>query len=687
MAGTGHRIWGNERSFLGRLARDTRANTMAIMAIALIPLAGMVGGGVDISRLYIVKTRLQHACDGGALAGRKAMGGGTWSQSSYAPQTTANQFFDANIQASPYGASGLTRSYSESGGKVTGTASATVPMTLMTIFGRTSETLTVTCEAEMKLPNTDIMFVLDNTGSMASIPTGDSVAKIDSLKVAVKCFYEIVAKLDTDASCTTGTPSGGTGNQVQIRFGFVPYSTDVNVGKLLPTSYFANSWNYQSRVEYSRVYNYPSQGTPTSTGSSTTGWSSWSGWVNQAYTTAGTSSSNCQANVPPDTTPANNGSAGSAYNVVTTPGGTPSGATQTVTYKIDQSIIKYNYAYDSYSSSSHLCRWDRRSATATTTTNYTRTDVGVPDVTWHYGRISQNISGLKNGTLWNDSFQLPIGTDGTMKTINWDGCIEERQTVAQSSYSPIPSGAKDLDIDLAPSSGDSTTLWGPALPDMIYTPSGTSQSNWSYTGPNDGANEIYTTTDYGNGSNYYCPAEAHKLQAWPDATVFDDYVNSLTPTGNTYHDIGLLWGARLMSPTGIFSSENATTPQGGDIDRHMIFMTDGDPCTDPGDYQAYGVHFFDRRETSTSTAPTGGCTTTGTITAQVNARTVALCSAIKNKNITLWVITFGSVDSTTVSRLTTCASSGKYFNATNAATIQSTFASIANQISALRLTR
>ncbi|MDE0879433.1 MAG: pilus assembly protein TadG-related protein, partial [Sphingomonas bacterium] len=65
-------------SFLRRLRRDVRANTLAIVAAALVPLAGMVGGGLDISRLYLTKTRLQHACDAGALAGRKAMGGGSW---------------------------------------------------------------------------------------------------------------------------------------------------------------------------------------------------------------------------------------------------------------------------------------------------------------------------------------------------------------------------------------------------------------------------------------------------------------------------------------------------------------------------------------------------------------------------------------------------------------------------------
>ena len=58
------------KGFLSRLRTAEAGNTLAIGAAALLPLIGLVGGGVDMSRMYIVKTRLQHACDAGALAGR-----------------------------------------------------------------------------------------------------------------------------------------------------------------------------------------------------------------------------------------------------------------------------------------------------------------------------------------------------------------------------------------------------------------------------------------------------------------------------------------------------------------------------------------------------------------------------------------------------------------------------------------
>lgn len=674
------------RGFLGRLIHDVRANTMAIMAAALIPLTGLIGGGLDISRLYITKTRLQHACDAAALAGRKAMGGGRWEQNNYYPNSVAVQFFDGNFRTGSYTSTGLTRTFTENAGKVTGTVSATVPMTLMRVLGKTSETLTVTCDAEQRLPNTDVMFVLDTTGSMGQKAVStDTETKIEGLRTAVKCFYEIVARYDTDANCTTGTPSGGTGSQTQIRFGFVPYSTNVNVGKLLPTEYFVDQAPYQTREAVygpTTVYDFPTQGTPTlistTNGPQTTGSSSVFSTSTVANSTA------CTNSRPANSTPAADGPAGAPYGGVIT----QNGSTQTETYKVDTPYFYYTYS-TSYRSSTKVCTISRRKVTYTQTQTYSRTDDGVPRTVtvfkgWHYGQINVNVSPLKNGSgvSWNSQFPLAIAANGGQRVVDWDGCIEERQTVSQTSYSPIPAGAKDLDIDLAPDVNDDTTRWRPALPQLTFL----RKIITSYAEA-DRADVPSINVDYYNNFPYYCPTEARKLQSWPTASTFGSYVDSLTPSGNTYHDIGMLWGARLMSPTGIFGSENALTPQGGEIDRHLIFMTDGDAVSTPCDYSAYGVHFFDRR-TTTDVGSASSCGQERTaLDDQINARLVALCTAVKNKNITLWVISFGSGSNTTTeSRLSNCASPGRYFTARNSASLQTTFANIANQISQLRLT-
>ena len=682
--------WTKARGFLTRLARDTRGNALAIMAIAIIPLAGMVGGGIDISRMYIVKTRLQHGCDAGALAGRKAMGGGNWTQTvrgvTNYPETTANQFFDANFDSNAYGGTHPHRSFTESAGKVTGTANATVPMTLMRIFGHTSETLTVTCQADMRLPNTDVMFVLDTTGSMAEKPNGTACdatcltnggSKMQTLRYAVKCFYEIVSRLPTTADCGDD-PSGGVGNLSQIRFGFVPYSTNVNVGRLLPPQYFQDTPLYQTRKIESVSWTYPTQGTAKSTSSSTS-WNTPGNWIGKNASVSASQASAC-ANPKPDSATTSNGSAGPPIPISST----ETDGVRTVTYKIEQPVIKTQYSYDSFSSSK--CRYDTRTVTGTTTTYYTRNDTGVATATWRYGQFPQSIIGLKNGSGWKSSFQLRLANDYKQKTISWAGCIEEADTVRQTDFSSIPAAAYDLDINLIPSTD--AQRWRPALPSLVWlraatTTNSSTTTDWT-------AAESVTTTNYRNDTSASCPSAAHKLETWNTPSTFEAYVDGLTASGATYHDIGLLWGARLISPGGLFADENKLTSEGGEIERHIVFMTDGNTNANATDYAAYGLPWFDRRQTDPATPPSKAA-----LDEQVNKRFAGLCTAVKNLRdqndkvaVTLWVIVFGTdVDNPTKTRMQNCATSNTYyFEAPTKETLITSFRTIANQISALRLT-
>lgn len=677
------------RAFMGRLARDTRANTLALMTMALIPLAGMVGGGIDISRMYIVKTRLQHACDAGALAGRKTMGGGTWAQQVGSdpnfPETTAKRYFDANYNKDAYGVTSVSKTFSESAGKVSGTAQAVLPMTIMRIFGKTTETLSVTCDAEMRLPNTDVMFVLDTTGSMNYCPNGNTScngntsSRIGQLRIAVKCFYQIVARLDiADTDCDGNEPSGGTGSQVQIRFGFVPYSTDVNVGKLLPNDYIANHWTYQTRTANLAV---PPKKVETR-------WESYGGGsITKDECLKFMKNESFGSFVP---TPANSGGPAPTPTIESTfpHDGTASDGGSNGEWgwtSGSNSTESWGNAPDRSASGSDNKKSCRR--VKTTTTTYYQEKFA----SWTYNSTEVDVSALKaGGSNWNSSFTAMVGdttagNDVTPATINWSGCIEERQTEPATSYSPIPSAAKDLDIDTVPYDDD--TRWGPALPQMIFTRSSTRGSNYNATSWGSAntsgwnTNSETTPNDYNNSATFFCPTEARKLQAWSSATLFQDYVNSLTPSGNTYHDIGMIWGARLMSPTGIFKSENAYTSKGGEIERHMIFMTDGDTNANNYDYAAYGIPFFDHRQTDENP-------TKDQLDEQVNLRFLAICDWVQRKNITLWVINFGEGQSqATKDRLNKCATPGRYFDATDGPALQQTFKKIADQISQLRLTK
>src|SRR3546814_5194953 len=65
-----------------------------------------------------------------------------------------------------------------------------------------------------------------------------------------------------------------------------------------------------------------------------------------------------------------------------------------------------------------------------------------------------------------------------------------------------------------------------------------------------------------------------------DQSTFDAYIDKLEAEGFTYHDVGMAWGARLISPTGLFARENATAKKNDrPISRHILFMTDGEMNT------------------------------------------------------------------------------------------------------------
>ncbi|MGG2005477.1 hypothetical protein [Novosphingobium resinovorum] len=85
--------------------------------------------------------------------------------------------------------------------------------------------------------NSDIMMVLDTTGSMDYTLSG-SQTRIQALRAAMKKL------LHDDLHATANS-------NARVRYGFVPFSSTVNVGKLLTaisSNYIVDSYSYQSRA-------------------------------------------------------------------------------------------------------------------------------------------------------------------------------------------------------------------------------------------------------------------------------------------------------------------------------------------------------------------------------------------------------------------------------------------------------
>jgi Flp pilus assembly protein TadG len=233
---------GESGSFLTRLRRDSRGNTLAMAGAALVPITGMIGSGLDMSRAYMAQAKLQNACDAAALAARREMSGETWTASARAE---GERFFDFNYPAGTMDSQNVTRTVAQStsdGATVTVTASADVPTTVMSMFGRDTIPITVECDANQDYGNNDIMVVLDVTGSMNWYPgtsygSGGPGTKIDRLRDGAIGLYRAL--------------SGAT--NTRTRFGFMPYSMTVNVGHDLTQHDFLHTTYYwQERQVCSR---------------------------------------------------------------------------------------------------------------------------------------------------------------------------------------------------------------------------------------------------------------------------------------------------------------------------------------------------------------------------------------------------------------------------------------------------
>ena len=647
-----------------RLLRDRAGNTLIMIAAALIPMLAMLGGGIDMGRSYLSQSRIQQACDAGVLAARKKLGSQVVTTGTIPDDvaTVGNRFFNLNYQNGAYGSKNRQFQMTlENDYAISGIASVDVPTIIMTLFGYNNMAINVRCEARLNFSNTDIMFVLDTTGSMADTNPGDSSPKIEILKNVVRDFH---AQLE-------GSKTPGT----RLRYGFVPYSSNVNVGGLLADNWVVTDWKYQSREQvpagvvngttsYARNWQYISGAIGPATQESTYA-ATWHPPV--TYNNPGSTTIDAYENVvviPPSsgTTPGYYSCDGAtpSSNVATNyiPGvttgepfaGPPAGTRTIQQYKVVQTGNSYSTALNG-----SQCQVMR-----STYNDYTQSFEWVTDPTqtttyqWHYAQLAKDVS------KWRAES---------------NGCIEERSTYEIDDYGNVDlARALDLDIDLVPTS-DQNTKWRPMYPNEVYARSMKWDGTGSFTvAPQTTQDEYIQPSALGLAS---CPAPARKLAPMTSQNV-SDYLATLQPSGATYHDIGMIWGGRLLSPTGLFAGENADVV-GKTTSRNLIFLTDG--LTAPLDlsYSSYGLEPLDRRRWNPSSPQLGL-----SLTSVVEKRFTVACNEVKKRNITVWVIGFGTALNPI---LTQCAGNGHFFEANNAAELSDVFNKIAAQLGDLRISK
>ncbi|MDN3645367.1 pilus assembly protein TadG-related protein [Pontixanthobacter aestiaquae] len=619
---------------LRRLAKDRSGNTLALIAAAIVPLLGMVGSGVDMGRAYLASSRLQAACDAGVLAARKKLGTEAPVTGAISPEVAevGQRFFNLNFSSGAYGSENrqfvmtLENDYA-----ISGDAGVSVPTSVMTIFGFTEIPIKVDCEALLSVRNLDVMMVLDVTGSMRHTNSGDSMSRMESLKSVIRSFH---AQLENAKAPDS-----------DIRYGFVPYATNVNVGHLLENGWVTSDWTYQSRVV---------DGSENYWGPKTTNenWRDVSGDVSAAqeesrYAATYTASvDNSGTWSCPQSTPASTYS--SYTEIISTETTTDSNGNEVVTEnrRLTQNGKTY---WQSLEGQECVVRSQEY-------TNYVRT----------YDRVTRQAEQQRSVYEYR-----PVDLKVAAWRSKLDGCIEERATTEIADYNNVDLAQNlDLDIDTVPTRGDPSTQWRPSNPGVIYARSFNSGGAGSFT-----PETVRSSQNFANTGTWWfsdCPAKAQKLSVM-DEDELNTYLATLAPYGATYHDIGMIWGARLISPTGLFAAENADT-NGAERGRHLIFLTDGQ--TEPYDmaYGAYGVEGLDRRRWSPSSPIS--------LAETVEARFGVACSEVKKRNVTVWVIAFGT---NLNQAMLDCAGNGQYFEAGNAEDLNAAFSAIAKSIGDLRI--
>ena len=602
---------------------------MALVAAALFPLLGLIGGGIDIGRGYLSQSRLQQACDSGVLAARKRLGTEV-AVSGVVPEgavAAGQRFFNLNFRNGAYGTED--RSFEmtlEDDYSISGRATVDVPTTLMAIFGFGEMPVTVECQAQLNMSNMDVMMVLDTTGSMAMTNPGDTQPKIAVLRDTIRSFY---AQIEANRSANA-----------RVRYGFVPYSSNVNVGYLLRSGWMVDEMTIQARVADEK--SKKSVATPVS---------------GTATSLAPTTSSTCP---PSDVDWVD-------LSIEDLPTG-----------QKGQSLLN---------GTEYVCEADPSTGlfavTGTVYQDYV-IDWFVPkgnSAGWQYEALTMDVSAFNGSSdqslIFDGQAGLPTEARAEIDPLGlisqFRGCIMERKTFEIADYGNVDlTRALDLDIDLVPDPSDPATQWQPLLSEIHLVKTKQAKKITSL-------DTLLADIDTYLASSQLlaqppCPAKARKLSVMTAAQI-SAYADSLQPVGNTYHDIGMIWGGRLLSPTGLFAGENADLPA-QPTSRHLIFLTDGETATAPFNYATYGLESVEERRWKTKSPLS--------LNQTVEHRFAFACEEVKKKNITVWVISFGTAANPVMQD---CAGANRYFVADDGQQLEEAFATIAKRMGELRVTR
>ncbi len=166
---------------LTRFYTNQSGSVMVYVALAAIPVVGVVGVALDSARGYMVRSHLIESLDAAALAAGRSL-----NQEDI--QTDVTRFFNLNFKQNYMGAviTGPTATYNEDNNTIKVEASAEIKTSFMNVLGKDKLTVSSSSTITRDTRGMELTLVMDNTGSMAHN------GKIDTMKLAAKTLLNIL---------------------------------------------------------------------------------------------------------------------------------------------------------------------------------------------------------------------------------------------------------------------------------------------------------------------------------------------------------------------------------------------------------------------------------------------------------------------------------------------------------------
>ena len=275
---------------------------------------------------------------------------------------------------------------------------------------------------------------------------------------------------------------------------------------------------------------------------------------------------------------------------------------------------------------------------------------------------SVNVGDSRTGWVSTDSYYWG--------TTSWGGCVEER----------APTG-RDVTDD-PPTTELFEKYYYPCDSNNKWYGTDSYEKNCS-TGS--GVDTRSGVSNYSYGPNYYCtPNPVVSLRESKSDIVSE--VNAMDAWGGTHTVTGVAWAYRMLSPDwqGLWGDEmdsnNLPLAYGTEnMEKAVIILSDGDNTAYSWLYTAYNY----------LSAMWLGTTSTSAAANELDDRTEEVCDAMKDDNIIIYTIAFGtSISSQGKDLMEDCASKADYyFESPNVDDLETAFQTIGDSLANLRVSQ